>query len=236
MLEFIDSIWTFIGVIIAMVFFGLIAGFSPTLYATQIGVAAASKRSFSLMISLMVGVLLGIIFLSIFFQFFQLDSLRTFVDSSLKAMYISVVFNIIIGVTFIIGGFWYIHKKPNRIAKDARVNAKSGYWGLITLGFFRTFASISGATATFLASNLLPQSTDYIVEKFILIAFFLAAVIAPFVLLLFIMSRHPEKIKGIFEKLKNKLTKYNYKLVIGVIAILLGSSVIIFNLLRAVTF
>ncbi|MES2630630.1 MAG: hypothetical protein V4611_01615 [Patescibacteria group bacterium] len=236
MLELINILWSFIGAVIAMVILGLIAGFSPTLYATQVGLAAATKRSQPLMISLMIGVLIGIILLSIFFQFFQVETLRLIIDSTLKALYVSVVFNTILGTSFILGGFWYIHKKPNRITKDAKVNAKSGYWALISLGFFRTFVSISGATATFLASNLISESKEDIIERLVLTAIFLAAVIAPFALILIVMNRHPERMQDVLAWSKTQLKKINYKLIIGVTAILVGSSIIMFNVLKAITF
>lgn len=235
MLELIDSIWTFIGALITLIILGLIAGFSPTLYATQVGIAATSKRAQSLMIALMIGVLLGIVVLTIFFQFFQVETLRHIIDSTLKAVYVSAIFNIIIGAAFIAGGFWYIHKKPNRIAHDNKVALKSGYWALISLGFFRTFVSVSGATAIFLASTLASSSNPEIVIRLIFIAVFLAASIAPFVLILITMRQQPDKIQVLIDWFKSLLHKFDYKLFIGMTAILAGSSIVIFNLLR-VTF
>ncbi len=236
MLEFIDSLWLLISAILSMVVLGIIAGFSPTLYVTQIGVATTSKRARALMISLMIGVLLGIILLSILFQFFQLETLRTFIDSTLSALFVSVIFNIIIGTTFVIMGFWYINKKPNRIDGDERPTAKSSYWALISLGFFRTFVSISGATATFLASGIISDARTNIVSWLILTAVFLASTVAPFVVILITMKRSPERIKSLLAWLKAQLVRYNYKLVIGVAAILIGSAIIIFNLLKAISF
>ena len=144
MLEFIDSLWVFVSAIIAMILLGMVAGFSPTLYITQIGIASKAKRARSLMLSLMAGVLLAIIVLSILFQFFQPDSLHNFIDSDPSALLVSTIFNIVIGVIFILGGLWYINKKPNRINKSEKPTSKSSYVALVSLGFFRTFASISG--------------------------------------------------------------------------------------------
>lgn len=232
MLGIIDSLWTFIGAIIAMIIIGLIAGFSPTLYATQVGISATSKRAQSLMIALMIGVILGIVFLSVFFQFFQVDTLRSIINSTLQAIYVSVVFNIIIGIIFVAGGFWYIHKKPNRIDKDKSVSIKSGYGALVSLGFIRTFLSVSGATATFLASSLISGAKGDIITRLILTLVFLAAAIAPFALILVTMRRRPEKIHELLERFKHMLHKFDYKLVIGVAAILVGSGIILFNVLR----
>lgn len=236
MLEFINSLWLFISAIISLVLLGIIAGFSPTLYIAQIGISAASKRARSLMIALMAGVILGIILLGVLFQFFQLDTLHSFIDSTVNALFVSVIFNILIGTVFIGAGFWYINKKPNRIKEDKKVTAKSGYWALISLGFFRTFASITGATATFLASGIILDVRAGIVSWLVLTAVFLAAVIAPFAFILIVMDRHPDRVQTALGWFKSQLFKYNYKLIIGVAAILIGSAIIIFNVLRAVTF
>jgi len=236
MLELIDSLWLFIGALLAIIVLGIIAGFSPTLYITQIGIATTSKRARSLMVSLMMGVLAGIILLSIFFQFFQLDTLRSFIDSTVNALRVSVIFNLIVGSIFILGGFWYIHKKPNRIKEDRKATLKLGYSALITLGFFRTFVSISGATATFLASGIISSGKVDIVTRIILTIIFLAAVVAPFILILITMQRHPKKIQHLMTWFKSQLYKFNYKLVIGAAAIILGSGVLIFNLLSLITY
>jgi hypothetical protein len=236
MLEFINSLWLFISAIIAVVALGIIAGFSPTLYVTQIGIASSSKRARSFMIALMIGVLLGIILLSILFQFFQADTLHAFIDSALSALFVSVIFNILVGAAFIVAGFWYINKKPNRIDEGEKPTAKTGYWALISLGFFRTFFSISGATATFLASGIISGSRVNIVSWLILVLTFLAATVVPFLLILITMQHYPERIKNLLAWLKTQLLRYNYKLVIGVAAILIGSAIIIFNLLKAITY
>lgn len=233
-MEFIDSLWLLISAIIAMVLLGVIAGFSPALYITQIGIATNTKRARSLMVALMIGVLLGIILLSVFFQFFQLDTLHTFIDSTIDVLLVSVIFNVIIGTLFIVGGLWYINKKPNRISEDKKVAKKSGYIALISFGFFRTFASISGATATFFASGIISNAKGDIVSRLFLTALFLAATIAPFFLILITMKRYPQKVEGVLEWLKAQLHRYNYKLVIGAGAVLVGSGIIIFNALRVI--
>lgn len=236
MLAFIDSLWLLIGAIIAMIILGVIAGFSPTLYVTQVGISTTSKRARSLMIALMAGVLLGIVVLSILFQFFQPSVLHAIIDNAINALFVSIAFNILIGIVFILAGFWYIHKKPNRIEETKKPTIKSGYWALISLGFFRTFLSISGATATFLASGILSDQQTGIVNRFILSGVFLAAAVAPFLLILITMRRFPSKISTLLDWFKLNLHRFNYKLIIGVAAILVGSGIVIFNVLKAVTF
>ena len=236
MLQFIDSLWAFIGAVLAMILLGVIASFSPTLYVTQIGISATSKKARSLMIALMIGVVLGLLLLSILFQFFQLDTLRSIIDSSISALVVSVVFNILLGAAFIIAGFWYINKKPNRIDSEEKSLAKAGYGGLVSLGFFRTFVSISGATATFFASGIISDEQAGFITHLLLTAIFVAAAVAPFLLILVTMKRYPARVEHVLEWLKAQLVRFNYKLIIGATGILVGSAIIIFNVLKAILF
>lgn len=219
-----------------MIVLGAIAGFSPTLYATQAGISTSSKRARSLMIALMVGVLLGIILLTVLFQFLQPDALHSIIDNAINALFVSVLFNIFIGILFIIGGLWYIHRKPNRIDVTDKPTSKSSYMALVSLGFFRTFASVSGATAIFLASTLISNGRNDIFSRLILTIVFLVAAVAPFLLILITMKRYPKHINELLDRFKTFLRRFNYKLIIGTAAILIGSAIVIFNVLKAVTF
>ena len=236
MVGIIDTLLILISAITALIFLGIVAGFSPTLYVTQVGISTRPNRARGLMVALMSGVLLGIILLSILFQFFQLDTLRTFIDSSASALAVSILFNIIIGIAFIVAGIWYLKRKPNRVTEIEKPVAKSNYWALVSLGFFRTFASISGATATFFASGIITNAKLGIITHIILIAVFLAATIAPFVVIVITMQRYPKRIKNILDWLKVRLLRYNYKLVLSASSILIGCAIVIFNLLSAISF
>lgn len=233
MVNIADLIWILIGGIIVTVILGLIAGFSPTLYLTQIGIGTHTKKSVSYGISIMAGVVAALIVLTILFQFFHLTTLIAFIDTTLKALLVSVVFNVLVGTTLIIGGIHYLRvRKPE--LKPPKSFKKSGYAAVISFGFFRTFVSITGVTATFISSNIISEIGPGIVLRLFLTLFFLAGAILPFVGILFLLKSNPERLARGVSYLKEMAHKLNYRPVLGVGSILFGSSLIIFNVLIAI--
>ena len=80
--ELFDAIWAVIGTLVVTVVLALIAGFSPTLYAVQLGVAK-TKRYQPYALALMVGVIASFVTLLFLFQFFQPQILISFINSTL---------------------------------------------------------------------------------------------------------------------------------------------------------
>lgn len=233
MVNFVDTIWLLIGGSIITIVLGLIAGFSPTLYMTQMGIGAQVKRALPYMISIMIGVITALIVLTILFQFFHLNTLIEFIDETVDAILVSVIFNILIGTTLIIGGIWYLnHRDPE--TKSPKPLKKSSYAALIGFGFLRTFVSITGIVATFIASNVIAEASPGLLLRIILTLIFLAASIIPFVAIIIFLNTHPERVSTVTARVKNFLKRLNYRPVIGVGAILFGSSIVIYNILMAI--
>ncbi len=234
MIELANLIWIFSGSLVAAIILGVAAGFSPTLYVVQASTAPKIKTSKLSAIAIMIGVLLAIISLSITFQFFQLNTLITFIGSTVHALVVSVAFNLFIGGVFIAAGIWYVTKKPKppEIIKKKTMN----HWMLVSLGFFRTFTSLSGATATFIASGLIANAAFGGVGRLILSLTFLAAVIAPFLVILLIVHKRPQYIQRLFTFVKTTVTSVHVRTFIGVVAIICGASIILFNVLMAISF
>lgn len=234
MVNFVDTIWLLIGGIIVTIVLGIIAGFSPTLYMTQIGIGGAkSKGALPYMIAIMIGVVLALVVLTILFQFFHLNTLIEFIDTTVNALLVSVVFNILIGLAMIGGGMWYLRHRDLE-AKPLSSFKKSGYAALVSFGFLRTFISITGVTATFIASNVIAEASPGILLRIILTFIFLAASIVPFVAIVFLLKSNPTQMTALVDRVKSLLKKLNYRPVIGVGAILFGSSIVIYNVLMAV--
>lgn len=233
MLNVVDTLWVLIGGIIVTILLGLIAGFSPTLYMTQIGLGTKPKGALPYMISIMVGVILSLVVLTVLFQFFHLNTLIDFIDTTINALLVSVIFNIFIGLLLIGGGLWYLrHRDPE--VKPLNAHKKSGYVALISFGFLRTFISISGVTATFVASNIIAEVSPGFIARCILTLIFLAASVIPFVVIILYLKSNPEQLTHFAARVKGLLRRFNYRPVIGVGAILFGSSIVIYNILMAV--
>lgn len=227
----------FVFALIAVAILGLIAGFSPTLYITQVTLSSKSAKLRQYTYFLMAGVLAAVVLLLILFQTLNLGTMIDIIDSTANALLVSVIFNLIIGVLFIIAGIHYIRKKDvDKAYKPATQKVKSvgSSSAMFGLGFVKTLVSISGVTAIYIGGNIIGSTASTFVEHIIYTLVFLAATIAPFFAVLRLLQRNPERLTSLVERLKSSLKKFNYRLIIGIIAIILGSAIVIFNVMMTI--
>lgn len=223
--------------IIAVIILGLVAGFSPTLYLAQVTTAALKKKNnYKTTVSLAAGVVAATVILLVLFQIFSLSSLLDIIDSTVRALLVSVVFNIVVGLLFIFGGLRYLHTSDAKNAYDASPKSIKKYKGtsaLFGFGFIKTSISISGVTAIFVGGNIIASASGGFLERIILTLIFLAASIAPFFALLYFLDRKPEQLTSIVNKVKIQLSKFNYRTTVGVASVILGGAIVIFNVMMA---
>jgi len=233
--ELLYYLVVFVATIISVFVLGVIAGFSPTLYIAQVAISSKSKRSASYTFSLTAGVVAAILALIILFQIFHLDTLLLFINTTVKAVTVSVIFNVLVGLGFIFGGFWYLRHPTLPKPKENMRSAKraGGLLGVFGLGFLRTITSISGLTATYIAGNIISSLSTGAVERLVYTIIFLAATIVPFMVITEYMRKNPDRLIALTQRIRNTLKQINYRLIVGVTAIILGSSIIIINVMMA---
>lgn len=223
----------FIATIISVGVLGLVAGFSPTLYIAQIAAVSKSKRRVAYTLSVAGGVLAAIALLVLLFQTFHLNTLINIIDTTVQAIVVSLVFNILVGTGFIFGGIWYLSHQSLPSPKPGKIKKSSGLLGIFGFGFIRTITSISGLTATYLAGNIIGNISMGITERFIYTAIFLATTITPFVIIFEYMKKKPDALAVWVDRVRRLLSRFNYRPVVGAIAIILGASIIIINVMLA---
>ncbi len=235
MTELLNFVIVFIASIIALVILGLIAGFSPTLYIAQVAVAQKSKKKLAYSIAIMAGVVAAILFLIVLFQTVHLDTLLGIIDTTVRAVLVSVIFNIIIGSALIYGGVHYLrHQEPAKPnPKKLKSKQVGGIAGIFGLGFARTFISLSGITATFIAGNIIADVSVEIIERLIYTVIFLVASVVPFAAIIVLMKKSPTRLEAMIEKSRGWLRRFNYHLIVGVAAIIFGGCIIVFNIMMA---
>ena len=223
--------------VLAVILLGLAAGFSPTLYIAQVATAALKKKAqYKITISIASGVLAATIILLILFQIFSLSSLLTIIDSTVRALLVSAVFNIIVGLLFIFGGLRYLHTSDVKKAYTADSKSIKKYRGtgaLFGFGFVKTFLSISGVTAIYIGGNIIASTSVALIERVVFTVVFLAASIAPFFGLLYFLQRKPEQLSSMVDRIKMKLSKLNYRTTVGYGSVILGGAIVIFNVMMA---
>ena len=236
MLGLFDVYTLFILTIIGVALLGLAAGFSPTLYIAQ-AASTRSKAAKQRTVALILGVVVAIIVLLSLFQSLTLATLKTVIDSTLHALLFGAISNSIIGLLFILAGVYYIRTQdihqaytPHNESRSKKARSAGAFFGL---GFVKTLLSVSGATAVYIAGNLIGTASQVALERIVYTAVFLAAVVAPFIAVFIILRKHPRVIHSSIEKIKNRLEFVNYRLTVGVGAIMFGLAIIAFHSMMA---
>lgn len=231
MTELIDFVIVFVSTLMSLVVLGLIAGFSPTLYIAQVGLASKAPKAITHTIALMTGVLTAILLLIALFQAVHLDTVLGYIHTTVQALTVSIVANILIGIALICGGLHYLRHREIPQAKDTAAELKQAgsFVGLMGLGFIRTLLSIGGVTATYIAGNLIANIGTELAEQVVYTVFFLGVTIIPFVGIIVLIRKNPSRLAALTQSTQALLERMNYRLIVGAGAIIVGFSVVIFN-------
>lgn len=228
----VSSVWGFVAAVFSLITLGLIAGFSPVLYATQAGLVGKPKTAARLMFYLIIGVVVGTILLGLFFQLFNISTLTSILNSAIQAVLINAFFQLIIGATFMVVGAQLLKKLREPSKPAAKTNkTPNSKWALLSFAAVKTILSASGAAAIFLANGVIQDAGQAVVGELILAGIFLAAVIAPFVTIYFIWRRSPEHFASIADSFKSGAERLHYQKVLGILFIVLGGGIIAITLL-----
>ncbi len=231
--DFFSSILVFILTLVGIVLLGFAAGLSPSLYIAQTD-APLKKERFPYLAAFATGVLIALLALVVLFQAVQLDILLQSISSPVQAVILSVIFNIFIGIGLIVGGFWYINhqsaSKPDITVPG--INPDS-FVGTAGFGFIRTFVSISGVIAAYLAGNAIASASTNSIEQAIYTAIFMAAAIFPLAAFAVLIKRGSARLESLIGQLQLVLLRVNYRLTIGAGAVIFGGSIVIFHLMMS---
>lgn len=233
MAELLHNIISLVHTGIVVAILGVIASFSPILYTTQAATLSKSSRAKANTIALMTGIVLALISLIVTFQLVQVNTLEAIISSTSKAIVVGVTTNVVIGVLFISGGTWYLvrrhstlHPSPIKI-KKGRNRSHPAF--LVGLGFIRTFMTISGVGATYLAATAIADRGPHLLVQSILTVVFLLSALIPFGAIAFIMHRNRQYFTKIVHAARTLLWRLKYQKIIAIGAIVFGGTIVIIN-------
>lgn len=226
--DILDSVWILVGTLLVTCLLGFIAGFSPTLYAVQIGISR-TKRYRRYALALILGVIASFSTLLVLFQFFQPEILIRIIHSTLDAVFVSRTFNVFIGAVFVGGGIWYIRHTDRRLAVQNDGMKKTGTIALFGLGYLRSITSLSSIMASFVASNIITQASGSFGFSLLFLLVFLVVSVLPFALLLVITERHPTLLNRLLTLIKRIGVSINIRLIGAAIVMIVGAGILLVN-------
>lgn len=217
-------------VMIELVLLALAASFSPTLYIAQASSSSKRQASSYKTYAPLVGVLSALVLMLVIFRFMHLDALVLVLGSVFGALIVSTMVAIVVGIVCVYGGLRLIKNRHfSSVSKPHSTVGNSG--ALMWAGFLRTFFSLSGQTATFLAVSAVAATGVNLLLQAIFIFMFLLVSSAPFFAVGYLTSRSPDSIEASLAMV-NRVTKQpRYRTYVGIVAIVLGVLIILAQVL-----
>ena len=228
MTPLVQSLWLTVETILALVILALFAGFSPSLYLTQVGVSSKSTDTSNRTQAIALGVIIALALLLVLFQFFNLETLLDVVGSTVNALIMSTAVNLLVGMTCVYGGIRYLSQRTSRI-RSPRISVRHA-WPLLSFGFLKTLLSVSGITATFLGGNLIAAVSPNLVARTFLTAGFLVAAALPFLVIAHLLARYPDKVRSAFNSLVALSKKLSSRHIIGITMVAGGGIILVLQL------
>lgn len=215
---------TFIGYALTLIALGLIVGFSPTLYITQVGILTRGRRPLRQSALLMAGVASAAVLLALFSDVIQPAVLLSYTHNALLIVTAEQWFDYVLGAAFVLIGFYHIVTPP-RAKPRTKKPTGSAATSLYVFGLIKTLFSVSGFAALLLGTRLITELAGRLTVQLMLFSVLLAAVVLPFAGLLLLHTHRPQT----FHRLNNLLERaatYNYRTLAGAALCVIGASLI----------
>lgn len=229
MTPLVQSLLLTIEALLTLVILALLAGFSPSLYVIHASVASKSTRTKNNTLAIALGVIIALALLLTLFQFFNLDTLLDVVGSTINALIMSTIVNLLVGAACIYGGAHYITHRTSLIYSP-RVTVRRT-WPLVSFGFLKTLLSVSGITATFLGGNLIATISPNLLARTLLTTGYLITAALPFLVITHLLAHHPDKVHVVSSRLAAVSKKLPYRYILGVAMITAGAIILVVQLI-----
>lgn len=215
-----------IGTIASAIGLGIVASFSPMLYAGELASLTQSKRPVYQTAVLLAGILTPILIIATLFMLFVNPTQPTPLDGlgddhfNFRAL---PWFDIIIGLLLTTAGIVYLivrrNMAPKRLADKSHFvnNTATLYW----FGLTKTLISVSGLAALLLAIKIIKQASPIVLFQFSFLPFLIAGSLLPYGALLLIHLYVPDVFRRI-QGGSDRLMHADYHKLLGTILLGIG--------------
>lgn len=188
----------FAGAAASLVSVGVFMGFSPVLLAVSLRVLARVKHAIRAMTFLLLGLTIGATLILLILQVFDPRSLQTVLSNDIEKLAVRS------GVDLVAGTFFFLAaiimglrlRKPPRPKKPPK-EPHGSPWEMTLIGVTDTMLGFSGFATMYVVARILVAVSDDGSVRVIGYAIFVAAMVAPYVLLTWAWKRFPKISSGI---------------------------------------
>lgn len=219
----------FAGAAVSLASIGVLMGFSPLLIAMSLNVLARVRRAIRALTFLLLGLIMGATFILLVLQVFDPRSLQAVLSNDIEKLAVRSSVDLTAGTLFIIAAviMWLQMKRPPRPKKPLK-EPQGKPWEMTLIGFSDTVLAFSGFATMYVVARILRSVSDHDAVRVLAYAIFVAAMVAPYVLLAWAWKRFPT-VSSAIVRFFSRIATVDYRpwatgltLLIGVIFIGLG--------------
>lgn len=206
-----------LGFVITLLTIGLVASFSPLLYATQLAILVRKKDVIRQSIALVAGILLGLTLLGMLFFIIQPETLHAFSLVGFLDRIWSRWLDGIFGIIFVAAGAYFLLSHPKDKKKKNTTNVPRRTSGsivaLFSLGLTRSVTRAVGAAALLLGVRLILGADEKLSFLWILsLIIILLGAMIPFLFLFVVSVRAPRLLTSIQHRVSKLTPRVLYRL------------------------
>lgn len=194
-----------IGAAVSLLGLGAVMGFSPTLIAVSLRVLAGANRPHRAIGCMLVGLVVGSTALLLLLQVVDPRSFEALLTHDVESVLVRRSVDLTAGALFIAAALilGMRARAPRRIRPPKRATSGNP-WEMIAIGASNAVIGVSGVATMYLTARILRGASEDDALRVLGYAIFVAALIAPYVVLAWAWKRFPrasERITGFFSRI-----------------------------------
>ena len=195
----------FVGAAVSLIGLGLVMGISPTTIAESLRVLTDVPRAKRAMGFMLLGLVIGATVILLALQVIDPHTLETLVSRDVEKVLVRRGVDLAAGVLFLTAGLIMalrLRRPPKPKKPHKKPTGKP--WAMIVIGVSNTVISFSDFATMYIVARIVRAVSEDIAVRGVTFLVFIAAMIAPYVLLTWAWNRFPrisDRISGFFARL-----------------------------------
>lgn len=193
------------GTAVSVVGLGVVMGLSPTLVALTLRVLTAVSHAYRALAFMLLGLTIGASLILLILQFIDPRTFESVVSGEVERLLLRRGIDLFAGALFVIAAvIMGVRARMPPRAKRPRKQLRGTPWEMTALGLTNTLVGFSGFATMYAVARVIRAAGEDIALRGLAYLLFVAAMVAPYVLLAWAWRRFPTesaRVKRIFSRL-----------------------------------